>query len=311
MLSFHRYAAAALLALGLQPSAQAHDTWFELRPAPQPGELRLALGTGNRFPVMEFPLGIEQLRLSGCRGETATPSPLAHDGDEAQALRLRVAGRGRRGALSCWAQTQAFDVELTPPLVALYLKEIQAPPTVRQAWAEQQRRGQRWTERYTKHARIELPDAAGRLPAASPSGMALDLLLLGGPRPLRAGDTVDFQLLRDGQPLAGQALELHGEHGALGFWRRSDAEGRVRFTLPLAGRWVLRGTELRLAESADVLWDSRFVTLAFEVGPAAVKTAAASRLKARSASQAAASAAISAEPPAKTTTRYNQVRRSA
>ena len=95
-----------------------------------------------------------------------------------------------------------------------------------------------------------------------------------GPRPLRAGDTVEFQLLRDGQPLAGQALELHGEHGALGFWRRSDAEGRVRFTLPLAGRWVLRGTELRLADSAEVLWDSRFVTLAFEVGPAAVKTAA-------------------------------------
>ena len=95
MLSFHRYAAAALLALGLQPSAQAHDTWFELRPAPQPGELRLALGTGNRFPVMEFPLGIEQLRLSGCRGETATPSPLAHDGDEAQALR---AGRPVAGA---------------------------------------------------------------------------------------------------------------------------------------------------------------------------------------------------------------------
>lgn len=274
---FNRFAAAGLLALCLQPPAQAHDTWFELRPAPQPGELRLALGTGNRFPVMEFPLGIEQLRLSGCRAEAATASPLAHDGDETRALRLRLAGNvGEPGALSCWAQTQSFQVELAPPLVAQYLKEIQAPPAVRQAWAEQQRRGQRWTERYTKHARIELPDAAGRLGAEAPSGMAMDLLLLGAPRPLRAGDTVDFQLLRDGQPLAGQALELHGAHGPLGFWRRSDAEGRVRFTLPLAGRWVLRGTELRLAESAEVLWDSRFVTLAFEVGPAAVKTAAAS-----------------------------------
>lgn len=276
MRPLNRLAAAALLALGLQASAQAHDTWFELRSAPPTDELRLALGTGNRFPVMEFPLGIEQLRLSGCRGEAVTPSPLAHDGDEAQALRLRGAGLAAgRGALSCWAQTQAFVAELTPPLVALYLKEIQAPTTVRQAWAEQQRRGQTWTERYTKHARIELPDAAGRLGATSPSGMALDLLLLGEPRSLHAGDTVDFQLLRDGQPLAGQALELHGEHGALGFWRRTDAEGRVRFTLPLAGRWVLRGTELRLAESADVLWDSRFVTLAFSVGAATVKTAAA------------------------------------
>jgi hypothetical protein len=267
-------AAVALTALCLLAPAQAHDTWFELRPTPLAGELQLALGTGNRFPVMEFPLGIEQLRRSGCRAGVAAPLPLAHDGDEAQALRLRAAPAADGGALSCWAQTQAFEAELTAPLVALYLKEIQAPPAVRQAWADQHARGERWTERYTKHARIELPDASGRVAGAAPSGMALDLLLLGGPRALRAGETVDFQLLRDGQPLAGQALELHGEHGALGFWRRTDADGRVRFTLPLAGRWVLRGTELRPTELDSVLWDSRFVTLAFEVGPAPVRTAA-------------------------------------
>lgn len=269
-------AAACLLALSLLAPARAHDTWFELRPAPSPAEERLALGTGNRFPVMEYPLGIEQLRHSGCRGDAGAPVPLTHDADEPRALRLRVARAATGGgALTCWAQTQAFEVELTPSLVALYLKEIQAPPAVRQAWAAQQARGQRWTERYTKHARIELPDAAGRLAADAATGMKLDLLLLGGPRPLRAGDTAEFQLLRDGQPLAGQALELHGEHGAIGFWRRTDADGRVRFTLPLPGRWVLRGTELRLAESGDMLWDSRFVTLAFAVGAAPFRTAAA------------------------------------
>jgi hypothetical protein len=266
-----------LLALCLLSSgtAQAHDTWFELRPEAPGGELRLALGTGNRFPMMEFPLGIEQLQHSGCRSAAAA-EPLLHDGDEAQALRLRAAAAPAGAALSCWAQTQAFEAELTPPLVALYLKEIQAPATLREAWAEQQRRGKRWTERYTKHARIELPGADGLYADAVPGGMALELLLVGGPRPLRAGETVEFRLLRDGQPLAGQALELHSEVSPLGLWRRTDAEGRVRFTLPLAGRWVLRGTELRLSESAAVLWESRFVTLAFEVGAAPpLKTAAA------------------------------------
>jgi hypothetical protein len=264
-------ATALLLAIGLSGHAGAHDTWFELR-APGPGsEARLALGTGNRFPVMEFPLGIEQLRHSGCRGDAGAPLPLAHDADEPNAVRLRAArAADDSGALTCWAQTQAFEVELTPTLVTQYLKEIQAPPAVHQAWAAQRARGQRWTERYTKHARIELPDADGRTATAAPTGMALDLLLLGGPRALRAGDSAEFQLLRDGQPLAGQALELHGEHGALGFWRRTDADGRVRFTLPLPGRWVLRGTELRPADSGDMLWDSRFVTLAFSVGTAPV-----------------------------------------
>ena len=182
---------------------------------------------------------------------------------------------------------------------------------MRQAWAEQQRRGRRWTERYTKHARIELPDAAGRLPAASPSGMALDLLLLGAPRALRAGDTVDFQLLRDGQPLAGQALELHGEHGALGFWRRSDAEGRVRFTLPLAGRWVRARHGAALGRIGRRAVGQPLRDAGFRGRPGRRQNGSSFRLKARSASQAAASAAISAEPPAKTTIRYNQVRRSA
>lgn len=268
-------AAAAMLASCLLTPARAHDTWFELRPAAPASAAQLALGTGNRFPIMEYPLGFEQLRHSGCRSADGMALPLTHDGDEPLALRLRVANAAAGDAVSCWAQTQAFDIELTLPLVALYLKEIQAPAAVREAWATQQARGQRWTERYTKHARIELPDAAGRVTAAAPSGMALDLVLLGGPRALRAGDSVEFQLLRDGRPLAGQALELHGEHGALGFWRRTDAEGRVRFTLPLPGRWVLRGTELRLAEAADVLWESRFVTLTFEVGAAPLKSAAA------------------------------------
>jgi hypothetical protein len=266
--------ATLALALCLLAPARAHDTWFEQRPAAPAGELRLALGTGNRFPVMEFPLDIEKLQLSGCRSHAHTVLPLLHDGDEAQALRLRTAQPPGGGALSCWAQTQALEAELTPESVALYLKEIQAPPTVHQAWAAQRARGLAWTERYSKHARIELPDATGQTSSAAPGGMALELLLLSGPRPLRAGDTAEFQLLSDGRPLAGQALELHGEASALGFWRRTDGDGRVRFKLPLAGRWVLRGTELRPAASADVLWNSRFVTLAFEVGAAPLRTAA-------------------------------------
>lgn len=266
--------ASAALAWGLLAPARAHDTWFELREQPSATEQALALGTGNRFPVMEYPLGMEQLRHAGCRGDAGATLPLAHDADEPQALRLRVARPIGGVALTCWTQTQAFEIELTPGLVTLYLKEIQAPPAVRDAWAAQRANGQRWTERYTKHARIELPDDAGRLTLATATGMQMDLLLLGAPRALQAGDTAEFQLLRDGRPLAGQALELLGDQSSIGLWRRTDARGRVRFTLPTAGRWLLRGTELRLAESGGVLWDSRFVTLAFAVGAAPVKAAA-------------------------------------
>jgi hypothetical protein len=104
--------------------------------------------------------------------------------------------------------------------------------------------------------------------------MAMDVLL--DERASRVGQTLMFQILRDGKPLADQAVELRGEMSPLGIWRRTDAEGRARVDVPLPGRWVLRGTDLRRSESTPDQFESRFFTLAFEVQPSGtpVRTAA-------------------------------------
>lgn len=264
---------AGALLLALPPlAASAHDTWFELRAREADGSVQLALGTGDQFPALQFPLGIEQLRGSGCRSAGAAPVALDHAGDGEHALMLR-APLERAAAATCWAQTQPFELELTPALVALYLKEIQADATVHAAWAEMQRRGQSWTERYTKYARIDID---GRGERAAATGMGLDIVLIGAPAALRAGDLLQFQVLRDGAPLPGLAVELRSANNPLGLWRRTDADGRAQLPLPFAGRWLLRGTELRaLPADAALRWDSRFVTLAFEVGErAALRTPA-------------------------------------
>ncbi|WP_280151183.1 DUF4198 domain-containing protein [Piscinibacter sp. XHJ-5] len=244
------------LALAAAP-AQAHDTWFALERR-TPSAAVVALGTGNQFPVQESAVGAEQLTRHGCRTGSAAV-PLAPGQVTPTALRLQAkAGRGQ--ALSCWAQVMPFDIELTPDKIAVYLKEIHPPPAVHQAWAAMRARGLPWKERYTKHARIEI---AGDAPSeAAPSGMAMDVLIEGGSRILHAGDAVAFQVLRDGAPLADFAVELRSDQHRIGFWHQTDAEGRVRVKVPLAGRWVLRGTDLRAVEDA---WESRFVTLAFEV----------------------------------------------
>ena len=282
--------AAALFAQG----AAAHDTWFEPRPAEINGEALLALGTGNRFPVQEFALTMDQLQRSGCSAADGTPRPLRRVRDTPTALLLATTG------VQCWAQTEPLDIELTPGLVAVYLKEINAPPAVHAAWAEQQRRGVGWKERYAKHARIVLqPDTS-----VHPDTLALDIRMDRVDAPLRAGVELGFQVLRDGVPLPGLAVELHGERSALGFWKRTDGDGRVRFTVPLSGRWVLRGTELRASDIETDTWLSRFVTLAFDVPAAArAQNGSSSTASSRSASHSDASSAISAEPPANTTRR--------
>lgn len=246
-----RRAAAAMLLAAAGTAASAHDTWFA--PLPDGGaELRLALGTGARFPGQETPIAAEYLRDAGCRA-AGQALPLQPHALDAHAIELRSSA----AAASCWVASTPFELELAPEKIALYLDEVRPPPAMRAAWAALHARGLPWRERYIKHARFAAmqPDAA----TETPSGMAMDVLLR------RDGAEHVFQVLRDGQPLADFAVELRSERSAFGIWRRTDASGRLRFTPPFGGQWLLRGVDLRLADDDATRWDSRFVTLAFEV----------------------------------------------
>jgi hypothetical protein len=83
-------------------------------------------------------------------------------------------------------------------------------------------------------------------------------------RVIAVGRPIAFQVLRDGKPLPGLAVELVSERNPLGIWREADARGQLRHTLPFGGRWLLRATELRPAARDPESWESRFVTLAID-----------------------------------------------
>jgi hypothetical protein len=247
-------------------AAYAHDTWFEVLPHGQAaGGVALALGTGNRFPVQETPIYAEHLSTAGCRGRGGEVLPLRPARARVNAIWLR-SPMLLEAHPSCWAQVATVDITLSPAIVALYLKEVNAPAAVLEAWAAQQARGVAWQERYTKHARIELlhPGAAV---VAQPVPMGMDVLLRSD-GPVAVGTPLTLQLLRNGQPVPDLAVELRSAQASLGIWRRTDAQGRVSFAPPLAGRWLLRGTELRAATDRPDVWDSGFVTLAFDVADA-------------------------------------------
>lgn len=300
-------ASVLMLGLGLAGPARAHDTWFEPAPATARGELGLVLGTGTQYPSFEFPIRMPQLVASGCRAEGVPAARLAWVADRPDALVLRssqpFAAAAGAAAAVCWAQLAPIELEgIGPEIVALYLDEINAAPAVRAAWAAQQARGVRWQESYVKHARIEIdgaPTAASSVPpvpTARPVPMGMDALMTAPRRPVQVGDALEFQLLRDGVPLAGQAVEFRSNLSRFGFWRRSDAEGRVRFTPPQPARWLLRAVDLRLADGDPDRWQSRFLTLIFDVAqnPSSVMP------NARSTNQTAASPAIATDPPAST-----------
>ena len=240
-----------LLWLASVPAAWAHDTWLR-NLAPVAGAPTLALGTGNRFPVYETAVAPEYIERQGCNaGPDASHTTRLRPQQLVAASLLLKADAGAR---SCWVQLVPLSIELAPDMVAIYLREIQAGAELRAAWADMQSRGVRWTERYTKHARIDF--APGQ---RSPVPMAMDIVW---EQASTAGNS--FVVLRDGQPLAGFPVELQSADAAVGIWRRTDAQGRIGLPALPAGRWLLRGTDLRLSSDQPDTWDSRFVTLAFD-----------------------------------------------
>ena len=281
-------------------SASAHDTWFERSadPSDAQGSTWLTLGTGNQFPKYDSGIDPRYLVQQGCRaGKMATSLHAVRSGEEMLLL------RGVPGAATCWAQLAPFDITLAPDKIPIYLRELNLGPELLATWAAMQARGLPWKERYTKNARIELGP-----PSTTSAPLGLDLVITNNAgRPVRMGDTLAVQVLRDGQPLAGLAVELRSPVSPLGIWRRSDAEGRLQMPVPTLrpGPWLLRAIDLRVSATDPDSWDSRFVTLAFDVqGPGPVgQNGISLSSNALSTSHTEASTAISSEPPSSTARR--------
>lgn len=257
--------AAACAGLCFTAAAHAHDSW--LLPGRE-GSL-LELTTGNRFPVPEF--GPLKASVAQARCSDGDVQRFSLHAVQEHPQRLGLAPEvddGVQTPLSCWAELHAADIELEPRLVQVYLGEIRAPVDIRTGWARLQARGLPWRESYRKFARIELASTSAvppeRLAAArQPAGMALEIVVLGR-EPVAVGTPLAFQVLRDGRPLAGFAVELVSERNALGVWRETDSQGVLRHRLPFGGRWLLRGTDLRPSVANPHTWESRFVTLALD-----------------------------------------------
>ena len=244
----------ALIGLACAGPVSAHDTWF----APQPGGV-LALGTGNRFPVTELAVDDKFFAKRGCIAADGTPAALDKLRFTDKTTLLRP--EGVAAAQTCFVQLEPFEIELPADKIEIYFKEIRPSAAVLAAWADLKTRGLPFKERYTKSARID----TGADASAQPTGTAMDTLRVSPRGALAVGSEAVFQVLLGGKPLPDFPVELINERSPVGLWHRTDAQGRINAKLPLPGRWILRGVELRLSTSDATRWESQFITYAFEV----------------------------------------------
>ena len=171
------------------------------------------------------------------------------------------------GIATCWVALKPRTIELTPKQVQEYLHEIGANDSVRQRWSKAAQ-SSRWRETYTKEAKTFLNVGATRQDVSwtEPVGLSLEIIPEKDPASLHVGDAFPVQVLKAGKPLAAFPLGIVHEGKTRGMIRKTDQDGRVTFRLNRAGRWLLRGTELRSATQAEEEWESTFTTLTIDVG---------------------------------------------
>ncbi len=265
-----KFAQAGALTLLLALNAVAHDTWLLAHRAKvAPGaSVTLDLTSGMAFPGLET--AIKPERVEHARRRL---------GGKVEEIERRLAGKRSlmfstrlttRGVAAVWVELMPKSIELKPAQVREYLDEIGAAEDVRQAWAKGTKR---WRELYTKHAKtyVRVGDAsasgADGASWAEAVGMKLEIVPEKDPTSLAAGDEFPVRVLRDGQPLADFPVGFVREGDKTGVNVKTDASGRVSFRVARAGRYMLRGTDLRASTQTAFDWESDFTTMTFEVRP--------------------------------------------
>ena len=247
------------------PSA-AHDTWLQpRRTAVLPGTIaQLDLTSSDNFAafgtlIKSDRVATARARLNGKTFDIRPGSP------EKKSLELRVP-LSDPGVATLWLSLGPQSIELNRKQVQHYLDEIDAPALLTQAWYAG--KGARpWREIYSKHTKTFV--RVGRPKAdrswSEPVGMVLEIVPEKDPTTLRAGDDFPVRVLRNGTPLADFSLGIVREGKTNRSSTKTDTAGRAVFKLPRAGKWLLRGTELRSSQKPAVDWESDFTTMSFEV----------------------------------------------
>jgi len=257
---------AVVVASCMGSPAAAHDTWLQpRRTAVLPGTIaQLDLTSSDKFAVFDNAIKPDRIEAARARlnGKTFDIRPGA---PEKKSLELRVA-LPDPGVATLSLSLAPQSIEMNRKQVQHYLDEIDAPPLLTQAWFAG-KGAKPWREIYSKHAKtfVRVGRPKGDRSWSEPVGMALEIVPEKDPTTLRAGDEFPVRVFKNGTPLIDFSLGIMREGRSNRAFKKTDASGRVVFKLGRAGKWLLRGTELRSSNKPGTDWESDFTTLLFEV----------------------------------------------
>ena len=297
----HLVAGLSVAALAVWSAATvAHEFWiepssFQLRPEERV-DLRLCIGDGgDAWPVARDASRIETFASIGPGGRVSVPG--LHGSDPAGVARFTATGGYVVAYETNHARTSQTAAQFDEYLLDVGLETIAAA---------RRKRGDgvlRVREAYSRHAKALLAVGGKPTPPQDHAvGLRLELILDGSQSARRGTDESTFRLLYLGRPLAGAlvtAVAL-GSESALQ-QARSDAHGRVSFTLRRGKTWRINAVHMvRGDRDLGADWESLWTSLVFDLSAGTARRDDAVRRCAAPASRTANMSRIdhdSAPPP--------------
>ena len=247
----------------------AHDLFLKLQTyfIPVGAPVRVAVLNGT-FTASEAAVAADRLidlSVVGPTGRRALPRSAWRPAGDTTWLTIRTGGVG----------TYMIGASLAPRALALsaedfngYLKE-DGIPDVLEARTRAGELGRAVRERYHKHVKAILQVGNRRSDAFKARlGYPAELVPATNPYALTVGDSLAFQCLVDGRPVAQQLVIAGGEQDGQAIPEvraRSDGNGMVRFALDRPGRWYVKFIHMEPVSGDSVDYESKWASLTFEL----------------------------------------------
>ncbi len=240
--------------------ACAHDFWIEpstFRPAVRQ-TMTASLRVGQDFVGDAVPRSsqlLDSFIVRDAAGERTVNG--FENQDPAGYLRVEKTGLAMIGYRS-----KPYPLELAADKFEAFLRSegLESISELRARRGESQKPDREWFYRYAK-AVVAAESVAGTFDR--PFGYRFEIIPESNPlsaSPLR------LRLVFEGKPLAGALVTaIHRDDPAARLSARSDSHGRVAFSLPKAGVWLVKSVHMVPAPAgSNVDWESLWASLTFE-----------------------------------------------
>ena len=257
-----RLAAAAAI-LSVAPPLLAHDMWIDPTTfVPEPGTIvGLRLRVGENLlgdPLPRDPALINQFVFEDGSGRKPV---VGRDGADPAGL-LRAA---TPGLLVVGYHSNPSTIEQTPEKFNQYLKEegLDAVAALRARRKETDVKVREMFSRCAKSLVLAGPAAAGQ--GDRLLGLPLEIVAERNPYTIAIGQELPFRLTYENRPLPGAlVVAINRVNPAEKLKARTDSDGRVRFTLPRGGMWLVKAVHMVPAPAgANAEWASYWASLTF------------------------------------------------